>query len=159
VTTMHEIAREEGFAVGLWGNAVVLHHTRTPTMADVQAIHNAICRAVIGRRTYCVLTVIGAGAGAPERSVRDAMVRSIRYGDGKIVAFGYAILGDGFSNAVSRAVVSGMLLFLKPQYPTKVFATVDAAASWLESRAHEQERVRQLTRRDALEQFCSQAVP
>jgi len=131
VTTL-EIERKNGVALGICEDALVLYYAQAPTLESVRIIDIAIKHPAVARlKQVHALVVIDAVSRAPEADVRAAMQRSIRSQESRTVALAYAILGTGFTNAAARAVVSGMLLLRRPQYPAKVFPTVSAASQWL----------------------------
>jgi hypothetical protein len=131
VTTL-EIERKNGVALGLCEDTLVIYYAQAPTLESVRTINDATKHpAVVRLNRALALIVIDAVSRAPEAEVRAAMQRSIQVQEARTLALAYAILGTGFSNAAARAVVSGMLLFARPKYPTKVFPTVSAASHWL----------------------------
>jgi len=131
VTTL-EIERKNGVALGICEDTVVIYHARAPTLESVHLIDNAIKHQAVARlERILALVVIDALSRTPDVEVRNAMQRSLLSHASRTVALAYAIMGTGFSNAAARAVVSGMLVFVRPPYPTKVFPTVSAASQWL----------------------------
>jgi len=161
VTTL-EIERKNGVALGICEDVLVLYYAQAPTLESVRTIDIAIKHPTVARlKRIHVLVVIDSGSRAPEADARVAMQRSIRSQASRTAALAYAILGTGFSNAAARAVVSGILLLLRPKYPTKVFPTVSAASQWLLSQGEKgssSDSGNQLDRAEQLEwlhDFCS----
>jgi hypothetical protein len=162
---MLEIGRGNGIALGVLGEILVLHYGETPTMAaarvlDLASNHPAMVR--IGQPR--VLIVIEPNARAPEANVRNATQKTLQRYESKTTAIAYAILGEGFAGAAARAVVSGMLLFVKPKYPAKVFATLSAASQWLLSqgprglpteRLELRDRLERVKQLEAIKNFCT----
>jgi hypothetical protein len=160
VTTL-EIERKNGVALGICEDTLVIYYAKAPTLESVRTIDNATKHPAVARlNRVFALVVIDAISRAPETEVRAAMHRSIRSQASRTVALAYAILGSGFSNAAARAVVSGILLLVRPPYPIKVFPTLPAASQWLLSQGEPRstsdsrqrpERAEQLER---LNEFC-----
>lgn len=131
MTTL-EIERKNGVALGICEDTLVIYYAQAPTLEAVRTIDTATKHPAVARLNRALaLVVIDAVSRAPETDVRAAMRRTIQAQEARTVALAYAILGTGFSNAAARAVVSGMLLLVRPKYPTRVFPTVSAASQWL----------------------------
>ena len=161
MTTL-EIERKNGVALGICEDTLVIYYAKAPTLESIRTIDSATKHpAVVHLDRVLALVVIDAVSRAPETEVRSAMHKSIQSQASRTIALAYAILGSGFSNAAARAVVSGMLLFVRPAYPTKVFPTVLAASQWLLSQgekrspADARQRLEQAVQLAWLHNFCS----
>ena len=161
MTTL-EIERKNGVALGLCEDTLVIYYAKAPTLESVRTIDNATKHpAVTQMNRVLALIVIDAVSRAPETEVRVAMQKSIRAQASRTIALAYAILGNGFSNAAARAVVSGMLLLVRPPYATKVFPTVSTASQWLLSQGEKSsasnsfQRLERAVQLEWLHEFCS----
>lgn len=126
-----ELVRENGVAVGILSDILVVYYETTPTFLAVEAMESASKR-ITGLESLSALIVIEASARTPEQSVRNAIQKSMQRVDSKTDAIAYAILGGGFSGAATRAAISGILMFVRPSYPAKVFSSVHQAVAWLQ---------------------------
>jgi hypothetical protein len=77
--------------------------------------------------TISVIEPTAAGSVAPD--VREATAQLAR--EFKILGAAIVIEGSGFRPATTRALVAGMYLINKKQYPHKVCETVTEGAAWL----------------------------
>lgn len=50
----------------------------------------------------------------------------------RLLGMAQIVIGDGFAAASVRAVLSGIQLAVRPDYPVRVFANVQTAQPWLE---------------------------
>jgi len=157
-----EIHRANGVALGLCEETLIIYYEQTPTLDAARILDFASSYPELTSLARAfVLVVIGASARTPDASVRAAMQKTMLRHEAKTVALAYTILGFGFSNAAARAVVSGMLLFVKPKYPAKVFAAVPTASQWLlsaDAGAADmtlQSRLKRQQQLQWIERFCS----
>ena len=131
---MGELTREEGVAVGLWGDTLVVYYDRTPTMATVAAIEAATKVEAQGVKSLTVLVAIEASrCRAPPADVRAQTQQTLQRFAERTGAIAYVLVGSGFGAAAARAVIGGILLVVRPNYPVKVFSTVREALPWLHS--------------------------
>jgi hypothetical protein len=158
MTTTVELARTDVSIVGLCGETIVIYYEQTPSMEAIRVEAIAMTRALTWLTQAVVLIVIEPGARAPAPAVRAEIQRTIQGVGDKVKASAYVILGGGFANAAVRAAVSGMLLYARPPFPTKAFATTRSAMAWLRSYTASADDESQLARLYALERFCSPAA-
>lgn len=151
-----QLQRNDGVAAGLLGKTLVVYYERTPTMAAARTTDIAASEAIARLEQVAVLVVIGALCRTPDASARSATQETMQRFEAQMSALAYTIIGEGFSNAAARAAVSGMLLFTKPRYPAKVFASLGAAMDWLGSvsSVREEKRANLAQRIKEIEQFC-----
>lgn len=150
-----ELARANSVAVGLAANTLAIHYAETPSLAAAELVDAAASQALARLDRFSALIVIESSARTPERHVREAMQKTIQRFEAKTDAVAYAILGDGFGSAATRAAVSGILLFVRPSFPCKVFSTVPSALTWLRYRARAKKTLNLQDDSTQLIQFCS----
>lgn len=164
--TLLELQRGDGIAVGVLGQLLVLQYLETPTMVTARVLDLAVkTPQVLGLMHPLVLVVVEATSRAPEASVRAAIQKTLQKNEARTEALAYTILDAGFAGATARAVVSGILLFVRPQYPAKVFASLSDASRWLLSRQatsladtlESWERLKWADQLDAIQSFCGRA--
>lgn len=78
-----------------------------------------------------MLTVIEEGAPLPPLEVRVELVSFLKRVNGLIDRSAIVFEGDGFKATSVRAVVAGVSLFSRPDYPHRVFGSVGSAARFL----------------------------
>jgi hypothetical protein len=149
---MIELARKDGLALGLWADTLVLYYERTPTMESARTLDAEIAKAVTLHSRFTVLVAIAPSANTPSGDVRLSMQKTMQRYEAMNVALAYAIQGNGFGNAAARAAVSGMLMWVKPRYPAKVFADIRSAVEWL--RLKDMTPTEESQRISDIEQFC-----
>ncbi|MEO8178971.1 MAG: hypothetical protein ABI895_09080 [Deltaproteobacteria bacterium] len=94
--------------------------------AEIFEEHAAVCE-----NRMLLLTVIEEQAPLPPLEVRMELVSSLKAGNGRIERSALVFEGEGFRAASVRAVVAGVSLFSRPEYPHRVFASVGSAARFL----------------------------
>ena len=78
-----------------------------------------------------LLTVVEESAHLPPLEARMEMVSFLKGGNGQVERHAIVFEGEGFRAASIRAVVAGVSLFSRPDYPSRVFGSVGAAARFL----------------------------
>jgi hypothetical protein len=68
-------------------------------------------------------------ASSPTPEVREVTTQLAK--ENKILGAGIVLEGSGFGPATTRAIIAGMYLIAKKEYPHKVFDSVETAAAWL----------------------------
>lgn len=79
------------------------------------------------------LCVVGADTEPPDQAIREASAQMISSHLGKLVAVACVVEGTGFRSAITRTVLSGMLLLLRSAPPMRVFDDTASAVPWLSS--------------------------
>lgn len=113
---------------------LVVFHTQVPTLSTVQDLANVARRHFVKQeRLLGVVIVIDALVGPPDPTTRAALGRLISRQELHIGGLARVVRGEGFAAATARAVITGLTLVTRPDYPTKIFASMGEAAAWLES--------------------------
>lgn len=126
------LLHDSDFCTAAWREVFVIIWRHNTTMAGVDA-----CREGIGAlgeahpKGVAQLTIVEPGAPMPSAATRDALAAVLRDFATTIKVSGVCFEGAGFRAAAVRSVVTGINLVAKQPFPHKVFATVNAAASWL----------------------------
>jgi hypothetical protein len=93
---------------------------------EILAQHAASCS---GRSL--LLTVVEEHVPLPPLEARIELVSLLQRANGLVERSALVFEGEGFRAASVRAVVAGVSLFSRPEYPHRVFASVGAAARFL----------------------------
>ena len=102
----------------------------TRELFEVQRAH--LAAAVLknpGRLAF--LCVVSPEAKPPDDAERSASSAMINGHGSNLAAVACVIEGSGFRAAITRTVLSGMLLVVRSPSPIRLFETVELAASWL----------------------------
>lgn len=114
----------ERVALALWrGKTTVVALRRG---AEILANHAAAC----GNRAL-LLTVVEQHVPLPTLEARMELVSLLTKANGLVERSALVFEGEGFRAASVRAVVAGVALFSRPDYPHRVFASVGSAARFL----------------------------
>jgi len=110
---------------------VVAVFDRAPSAMEAKGMAKASSAVVKAHKKVDFLTVVGADCKLPESDIRDQLTRDVKVVQTHIGVVATVIEGAGFGAAALRGAVTGMTLMLRPNYPTKVFATVSGAAEFI----------------------------
>jgi hypothetical protein len=118
------LALWEGVVLGLWRGKT--------TGAAMQRVGQIVKQYAIERQgPLLILTVVEKNAPLPPSEARAELVSFLKGGNGLVERHGLVFEGEGFRAASIRAVVAGVALFSRPDYPYRVFESVSAAARFL----------------------------
>ena len=113
-----------GVALGVWrGKTTVGAMRRAGQIVQHYAVEH--------QSPLLLLTVVEENAPLPPLEARMEMVSFLKGSNGIVDRHGLVFEGEGFRAASIRAVVAGVALFSRPDYPYRVFSSVGAAARFL----------------------------
>lgn len=96
---------------------------------EIQARHLA---AIAPRKAIIVSISNASGELHFEPGSRDLVEDLVTDSKSRVLGMAQIVIGDGFAAASVRAVLSGIQLATRPDYPVRVFANIHAAQPWLE---------------------------
>ena len=104
----------------------------TPTVANVATASHALSE-VIGRgdRPWVLCALAAPSVAAPDGPTRTALERELKQLDGRCTGAVNIVLARGFVAAAVRGMLTGLNLFVRPQYPTSFVATTVEGASFI----------------------------
>ncbi len=102
-----------------------------PNAAAVEAFGPRVEALVTATPGMCLLGVARRLTGVPDDATRGLIATYIRRVFGRVRAGAFAIEGEGFRAAATRAVVTGLLALVRPDVPVRVFGSIEEAVSWL----------------------------
>ncbi|HEY5956292.1 MAG TPA: hypothetical protein VIV60_07060 [Polyangiaceae bacterium] len=149
-----ELVRGNFVAAGLTSNTLVIYYEQSPCLAGARAIEGVANRIGDSLERLTILVAIDGGSRPPEPAVREVIQRTMRQFESKMDGLAYSIHAEGFKGAAARAAVSGILMIVKPKYPTKVFANIPVAMSWLYSQSRGRTAVNRKEETADIERFC-----
>lgn len=119
-------------AIRVLPGAVLLVFSGKMTLAEFEAALPMLDHPILGDR-YVQLCRLAPGGvkEAPDEDFRARAARSVREREGKLVAFAYVLIGEGFVASVARTVIAGIGVLSRASHPQKVFSDPRAAIDWL----------------------------
>jgi len=129
------VASDSDWVCARWRNVVFLVW-RGVTTAERAHIAARVLREMVAEHEQGVgiVTVVEPNAPPPDGAVRPIFAKGMREHGSKIRACAYVVPQGGFGGAAVRAAITGLSLVAREPYPTRTFATPDAAAEWLDAR-------------------------
>jgi hypothetical protein len=118
--------------IAVWDRVVVAVFRGRTTVAglrsgrEVIAQHAAACNGPI-----LLLTLIEANAPLPHLDARVEIITLLKEANGKVERSGIVFEGEGFRASTVRAIVAGVSLFSRPEFPHRIFSSVGGAARFL----------------------------
>jgi len=125
-------ANNSDVVIAVWDRVVVAVFRGRTTVAglrrgrEVIAQHSAACNGPI-----LLLTLIEANAPLPHLDARVEIIALLKEANGKVERSGIVFEGEGFRASTVRAIVAGVSLFSRPEFPHRIFASVGSAARFL----------------------------
>ncbi|MES1186719.1 MAG: hypothetical protein ABUL60_23090, partial [Myxococcales bacterium] len=108
--------------------------TKKPTLGLFELQRAELASAALRRPgKQLFVCVIAAKADAPDQDVRDATSAMVTALGSKLAACACVIEGTGFRAAITRTVLTGMLLVVRTPMPFTFVDSVPQACSWLGS--------------------------
>lgn len=126
----------DGWAVGRFGNVVLLFHQRSTPDYAVDRSVDLIDRAIAKCRSGIILVAIFAeGAPAPSLRGRRTIAQRLARNASKIVMGATVIEGNSVRSIAVRTATAMMLMLLRSPCPHKVFEDVASACRFIEPKA------------------------
>jgi hypothetical protein len=116
----------------LWGRvALALWRGKTTSSAVKRGSEVLAEHAAVWGGRVLLLTVVEENVPLPALEARVELVSLLKNANGRVERSALVFEGEGFRAASVRAVVAGVSLFSRPEYPHRVLASVGAAARFL----------------------------
>ena len=118
---------------------VVLLARSAPSALMIKQVERTILSTASGRSAGAAMLYILIGdrsSGRFEEGMRDELRGVAKRSAKSIASFSIVVLRDGFIGSAFRSVITSMMLALRPHFPSRVHATIQAGVLWLaETRA------------------------
>lgn len=127
------IHRDPGLLLGVFGPVFlsVWRTKPTPPLFELQRVNLAAAvQQNPGRQLF--MCVVAASADAPEQAERDASARMISGHGNKLAGCACVIEGNGFRAAITRTVLTGIVLLIRTPSPIGFFENVSSATVWMQ---------------------------
>lgn len=124
--------RREGLLMAHHRRVCIALWTTKPTLELFEVQRSELALATLRRPgQQLFVCVIAANADAPDQDVRDATSAMVTALGPKLAACACVIEGTGFRAAITRTVLTGMLLVVRTPMPFTFVESVPQACSWL----------------------------
>jgi hypothetical protein len=128
--------RARGLLLGTFGDVFFAIWSTKPTPELFELERSGLAAAVHARPGRALfLCVVSPNADPPEQAERDASARMITSHGSKLLGTACVVEGSGFRAAITRTVLTGIVLFVRTPSPVTFFESVNAAALWMQRRA------------------------
>ena len=128
--------RSEGLLMASFGPICISVWDTQPTPVLFEIQRSQLASSVLanpGRQSF--LCVVSNSAPPPEQEIRNASAKMITTHGQKLSACACVIEGSGFRSAITRTVLTGIVLLARTPAPVHFFESVASASLWLEKRA------------------------
>jgi hypothetical protein len=97
---------------------------------------NGILAAVVAAHPgrACFLCIVSPHADPPDQEVRDASAKMISSHGKQLAGCACVIEGSGFRAAITRTVLTGIMLVVRTPSPFVFLESVEAACHWFETK-------------------------
>lgn len=120
------IASWQGVGLGVWRGKTTVGTVRSATQILAEYARSR-------QSPIVVLTLVEQNAPLPPIEARTELVSFLKAANGFVARHGLVFEGEGFRAASIRALVAGVALFSRPEYPYRILSSVAAAARFLAS--------------------------
>lgn len=125
----------DGLVLVRWRNVVLLGMTTSPTSDIVQRMSSEVNRMrTDGERGTALVHLVmpmQRKPPPPDPETRQAYVHMMRDENTPIRGSAVILPDTGFTSALARSVITGLMLVARPRYPTKVFQVEREGCQWL----------------------------
>lgn len=132
---LHVIRNDESLLVASYGVMCIAIWNQKPTLPLFEEQRAALAASAArhpGRTLF--LCVVSDNTDPPDSPVRDASVKMLRDHAKDLIGCACVIEGSGFRAAITRSVLTGMVLVARAPVPLAFFQNTSDAVDWLRSR-------------------------
>lgn len=123
-----------GYAIGEWGRHLIAVWDGVPSAPAVTSWGQQLERLVRAHpRRVTYISYLRSGFGVPVDVVRQSVVGTLKRVDGSLVGVAVVLPGRTFLDSAARALVSGLVLAVRPKSPMRSLASLDESHAWLGS--------------------------
>lgn len=132
---LHIKQRVPGLILGSYRNVFFALWSTKPTPELFQLQRAALAAAVSASPgKIFFLCLVSPNAEPPEQAERDASSQMITSHGNRLLGTACVVEGSGFRAAITRTVLTGIVLFIRTPAPIAFFENVEAAAFWMQRR-------------------------
>lgn len=129
------IHNAEGLLVASFGPVLVSAWAAKPIPRLFEIQRMQLAAAVArnpGKQMF--MCVVAPNADPPDQTERDASAKMITAHGDKLAACACVIEGSGFRAAITRTVLTGIVLVIRTRSPVTFFESMESASLWLQKR-------------------------
>jgi len=124
--------RDPGLLVASFGPVCIAVWDTQPTPVLFEIQRSQLASAVLGNPgRQLFMCVVSGSAPPPEQELRDASSKMITSHGTQLAACACVIEGSGFRSAITRTVLTGIVLLIRTPSPVTFFESVASANGWL----------------------------
>lgn len=131
---------DEHHVLAVCRNVAVVLWVKETQLSAVGGMGELLGELTRGDRRSALLQIAEPSALVPTTEAREAIMAVLKLHTSSLLASAVVFEGDGFRAAAARAVVSGIALMARLDFPHQIFASVPSALEWIESRQSEPKR-------------------
>jgi hypothetical protein len=121
---LDNVTRGRGFASGAFGPLAISIWDAPPRIEDARVAADLLATLARREPRMLVMAVLGPDTPPPESAVRDTLAKKLAEIGDKVRCVANVVEGQGFRAATMRAVLTGMVLVIRPKYPQMACATI-----------------------------------
>jgi hypothetical protein len=130
---LNEVYASEALRIAYWRNIVIIELLASPPGPDAEKLRDLIYAR--GRRSDKKLGLLYVlritTAPPPDGATLDVYRELMRDPRGYLCATAVLSEQQGFTAAMVRSVITGLILIARPRFPTKVFGDLGETTHWL----------------------------
>ncbi|HYP88402.1 MAG TPA: hypothetical protein VEQ59_09615 [Polyangiaceae bacterium] len=134
--TLRRIQDADGLLLASFGPVLVAWWTGKPTPETFERQRSELAARVDanpGRQLF--MCVVSSSAPPPEQAEREGSAKMISVHGERLAGCACVIEGQGFRAAITRTVLTGIVVLTRTPAPVAFFENVKSAQAWLQSRA------------------------
>ena len=118
-----------------WRNVVLLGMATSPNAAIIDRmsaeVHRLRREGAVGTALVHLVRSQSSKPAPPDPETREAYLRMMREPDSPVRCSAVIMTDSGFTAALARSVLTGLMLVTRPTYATKVFSSEQEACQWI----------------------------
>ena len=123
----------DGFRLATCSNIVIIEFERNLELSEIKRLLHVIKahHEVVGHQLGLLYLARIGQAPPPEAEAKALYQDLMADRDERLAACAVVCDQSGFVAAMVRSIITGLILFARPRFPTKVFSDLREATSWL----------------------------
>jgi hypothetical protein len=135
VSDLVTVVSEPDLLLVRWRNVVMLGMRTSPHAQAVDCMSREVHRlreqGVRGTALIHLVRSLPKKPPPPDAETREAYLRMMREKDTPVRCSAVVMTDSGFTAALARSVLTGLMLVTRPTYTTKVFSSENEACDWI----------------------------
>jgi hypothetical protein len=135
VSDIVTVLSEPNLLLVRWRNVVMLGMATSPTAETIDTMAREVYRlrkeGARGTALVHLVRSLQRKPPPPDAETREAYLRMMRDKDTPVRCSAVVMTDSGFTAALARSVLTGLMLVTRPTYSTKVFSSEREACDWI----------------------------